>query len=170
MKDAGLIENDVANGEGVNVTIFVQGCPHHCNGCHNPQSWDFNGGIEIDESELIEKILTAISKNNIQRNLSISGGEPLCKENITFVKKLIEVVKEKYPTIKIFCWSGYDFEGLWIQPVSTLFYILENVDVFITGPFILEQRDITLKLRGSRNQEIWRRNEYGKLVLDTDNM
>ena len=169
MRYSGLIENDFVNGEGVCVTIFVQGCHHHCDGCHNPETWDFNGGIEIDKNVLIDKIIDSISKNNIQRNLSISGGEPLCKENATFVNELITKVKNKYPTIKIFCWSGCDFESLWIQPGPILYNILNTVDVFITGPFIKDQRDITLKLRGSRNQEIWRRNNDGKFELDTCN-
>lgn len=168
MRYAGLIKNDVVNGEGITVTVFVQGCPHHCQGCHNANTWGFNDGIEIDENILITNILDAISKNGLQRNLSISGGEPLCKENIPFVKKLIETVKERYPSIKIFCWSGYRYDDLWFQPNSDLLYILNTVNVLITGPYIQSQRDITLKLRGSRNQEIWRRNKDGKLRLDID--
>ena len=169
MRYAGLIENDVANGEGICVTLFLQGCPHHCPGCHNPDTWDFNGGMEIDETELINKIFRAITKNGILRNFSISGGEPLCEENIPFVNRLVKFIRNMFPTIKIFCWSGYEYEDLWILAnyYNGLHEILNTVDVLITGPFILEQRDITLKLRGSKNQEIWRRDENGIMKLDS---
>ena len=93
MKYAGLIENDFVNGEGVCVTVFLQGCPHHCEGCHNQETWSFTDGIEINDNELINKILLAISKNGIKRNLSISGGEPLCNENILFVKNIYDIIK-----------------------------------------------------------------------------
>ena len=172
MRYAGLIENDFANGEGVCVTVFLQGCPHHCEGCHNPETWDFNGGNEIDENEFLSKIVYAISKNGIQRNLSISGGDPLCNNNIPIVKKIIETVKEKYPTIKIFCWTGYEYIDLFseekyscMNSTSCLYYILNNIDVLITGPFIQSKRDITLHLRGSSNQEIWRRID-NRWILD----
>lgn len=166
MRYAGLIENDFTNGEGVSVTVFLQGCPHHCLGCHNSETWDFNGGIEINKEDLINKILTAIPKNGFNRNLSISGGEPLCSENIEFVKELLSVVKEKYPTIKIFCWSGYEYKDLYNTTNKNLMYILNTIDVLVTGPFIKSLRDITLPLRGSRNQEIWRRDDGGILVLN----
>ena len=167
MKYAKLMKNDTVDTDsGICVSIWMQGCPFRCKGCHNPDTWDYNGGIDIDESILIEMVIDAINENGINRNLSILGGEPLCPKNVHFVKKLIDIVKQKYPNIKIFCWTGYSYEDLWIQPMASLFYILQTVDVLITGPYIEEQRDITLKLRGSRNQEIWRR-KNDKLVLDT---
>ena len=169
MRYSGLIENDLVNGEGVSVTVFLQGCPHHCDGCHNPETWDFNGGIEINSETLINNILTAISKNGITRNLSISGGEPLSNQNVTFVRHLIEMVKDKYPDIKIYCWTGYSYKELYMNRPKMVCYeigrILCDVDVLITGRYIKKYRDVTLKLRGSSNQQIWRRQD-GKLVLD----
>lgn len=163
MRYAGLIENDFVNGEGVSTTLFLQGCPHRCPGCHNPETWDFEGGIEIDEDELINKIRCALEKNGILRNLSISGGEPLCAQNLNFTARLLQTIKQEYPTIKICLWTGYEFHQLNTNSQQTA--IFEYIDTLITGPFILAQRDITLPLRGSSNQQIWRKNNNGILTL-----
>ena len=163
MKYAGIIENDFVNGEGVSTTLFLQGCPHHCMGCHNPETWDFNGGIDIQEDELIEKICIALQKNGIQRNLSISGGEPLCDQNLDFTKKIIRHVKSISQNIKITIWTGFNYTEL-LQDLK-YGYILSAVDLLITGPFLAEERDISLPLRGSKNQEIRRRSADGTLIL-----
>lgn len=146
-------KNDVVNGIGVCVSVFVQGCHFHCKGCFNSSTWDFNGGYEIPENFETD-ILKAISKNGIQRNFSVLGGEPLCLENRAFVCSLIKKVRQTYPTIKIFVWTGYELEELREESDEAINEILKNVDVLITGRFILEQRDITLPLRGSHNQKI----------------
>lgn len=148
MRYAGLIENDVVNGgEGVAVSLFVQGCPHHCSQCFNPETWDFNGGKEIEEDVLINKIIKIINKNGILRNLSILGGEPLCGLNIRFVNKLIATVKKEYPSIKIWIWTGYLFEE--IQDILS-----DYVDVLVDGRFEIDKKDITLPYRGSSNQRV----------------
>lgn len=152
MRYAGLVENDVVNGEGVSVSLFMQGCPHHCLGCHNPESWSFTQGIEISYEDLEQKVINAISANGIQRNFSVLGGEPLCPENITNTKKIMETIKAIYPTIKIYVWSGYTLKEL--KEMYDIKDILKNVDVLIEGRFELDKRDITLKLRGSSNQRI----------------
>ena len=139
------------NGEGVCTSFWTQGCPHRCPGCHNPATWSFCGGYEEKPEILIAKVLNAISANGIQRNLSILGGEPLCEENVDFVCELLAAAKGKYPNIKTYVWTGYLLEDL--KPEW-----LENIDVLIDGPFILEQRDITLKLRGSHNQRVLYKN------------
>ena len=158
MRYAGLIENDVVNGEGVCVSFFTQGCHRHCLGCFNPETWDFAGGDPIP-NDLDQRVLDAISANNIQRNFSILGGEPLCDENLPLVDHLCTIVKEKYPTIKIFIWSGYEFVELCLKARNNplVSSILEKSDVLITGPFVQQKKDLTLKLRGSSNQEIWRK-------------
>lgn len=153
MKYAGIIYDDFVNGENVCVSLWMQGCHFHCKGCHNQQTWDFNGGYEMPEN-FESDILKAISKNGIQRNFSLLGGEPLCPENRAFVCNLIKKVRETYPTIKIFVWTGYELEELRAENDKAINEILENINVLITGRFILEQRDITLPLRGSRNQKI----------------
>lgn len=158
MKYAGIIYNDFVNGENVCLSLWMQGCHFHCKGCHNQQTWDFNGGYEIPENFEAD-ILKAISKNGIQRNFSLLGGEALCPENRVFVCNLIKKVRQTYPTIKIFVWTGYELEELQAENDKTISRILENIDVLITGRFILEQRDITLPLRGSRNQKILHKGE-----------
>ena len=155
MRYAGMIKNDIAAGEGVNVSFFTQGCPFKCKGCHNPQTWDFSGGKEFSPATLTE-LLDALSANGVKRNLSIMGGEPLCEENVFLVSLIILSVKEQFPDIKIYVWTGYTYEDLQIrsQLEPKIKTILDNIDYLIDGPFILEERDITLKMRGSRNQRI----------------
>ena len=151
VKFAAINKNDFINGEGVCVSLWVQGCPHHCKGCHNPEQWDFNGGNEIDIDILINEILIAIEANGIQRNFSILGGEPMAQRNISNTLYILEQVKKHFPNIKTYVWTGYTIEEL-----LSLYNkeILQNIDVLIDGRFVLEERDITLKLRGSKNQRI----------------
>lgn len=151
---AGINADDMTNGEGVCVSVFFQGCPHHCKGCHNPETWNFDGGEEIEYKELEEKILKAIGANGIQRNLSLSGGDPLYMPNLEYATRLAAAAKQKYPNIKIYCWTGFTLEQLLLRYGES---ILENIDVLIDGPFVLEKRDITLKLRGSSNQRVLRK-------------
>ena len=154
MKYASLLKNDMVNGEGVCVSLFVQGCPHKCPGCFNPESWDFNGGEEVPV-DLKGQIIKAISANGLMRNFSILGGEPLCDENLQFVHDIISVVRSAYPKIHIFLWSGYTLEELQERKDNkTLREILQKIDTLIDGRFIEEERDITLKMRGSKNQRI----------------
>ena len=153
MQYAGIIKNDTAAGEGINVTFFVQGCHFHCKGCHNPETWDFLGGKEFTNDTLTE-IINAIRANGIQRNFSIMGGEPLCPENLFLTVLLIKTVKEEFPNIKIYVWTGYTLEELVKIKDKKILYVLNNADYLIDGPFIEEQRDITLAMRGSTNQRI----------------
>lgn len=151
VKFAAINKNDFINGEGVCVSLWMQGCPHHCKGCHNPEQWDFNGGKEIDIDILINEILIAIEANGIQRNFSILGGEPMTQRNISNTLYILGQVKKHFPNIKTYVWTGYTIEEL-----LSLYNkeILQNIDILIDGRFILEERDITLKLRGSKNQRI----------------
>lgn len=149
MKYALIKENDIANGKGVCVSFWAQGCNQHCKNCHNPETWDFNGGIEDTIENITNNIIQAISKNGIQRNFSVLGGEPLCPENAANVKQIIQAVRQAYPTITIYLWTGYYKEQI---PDPS---ILEYIDVLIDGPYVEAERDITLPLRGSRNQRVW---------------
>ena len=153
MRYAGIIKNDVAAGQGVCVTFFVQGCSQHCPGCHNPQTWDFNGGYEFTQ-ETMDKIIQALKANGVQRNFCIMGGEPLHENNLFLTNLVINEVRKVYPDIKIYVWTGYIYENLVEKKEKLLQNILNNIDVLIDGPFIREQRDITLPMRGSRNQRI----------------
>ena len=152
MRYAGMIKNDVAAGKGVNVTFFVQGCPFQCPGCHNPQTWDFGGGKEFT-NEILDEVVKSVNANGVQRNLSIMGGEPLCPENLFLTTLVITTVKEHFPDIKVYVWTGYTYEELEKRQDKTE-WVLNNIDYLIDGPFIYSERDITLPMRGSRNQRI----------------
>lgn len=147
MHYAGIIKNDVVNGYDVCVSFWSQGCPNECPGCHNPETWDFNGGIEKDKDVLIEEVLNSINNNGVERNLSFLGGEPLCNNNIDFTKKLIDVVKLRFPNIMIFVWTGYLFEEIDNE-------LLNKIDVLIDGRFEIDNRNISLPFRGSTNQRV----------------
>lgn len=155
MRYAGLIKNDLAAAPGVCVSFFVQGCPLRCPGCHNPESWDFEGGMEFSPKTLND-ILTSLSANGIERSLCIMGGEPLCPENSFLTALIIKEVRQQKPNVKIYLWTGYTYEELISRKTSNpkLEYILNNIDCLIDGPFIQEEKDITLQMRGSRNQRI----------------
>lgn len=150
---AGLIKNDFANGTGTCVSFWTQGCPHHCPGCQNPETWNFNGGKEVP-TDIRGQIIKAICANNITRNFSVLGGEPLCKENLEEVDKIITSVRTAFPQIKIFVWTGYLLEDLKKKHNDKINHILSQIDVLIDGPYIDTERDITLELRGSRNQRV----------------
>ena len=148
--------NDVGNGPGINVSVFMQGCHFHCPGCFNSCTWDFNGGTLADDST-IDSIIAGLSKNNVKRNLSILGGEPLAPENRDFVYKLIQKVREKYPNIEIWMWTGYELIELTKENNASVKGILTMINSLITGRFILEQRDLRLRYMGSKNQKLLKR-------------
>ena len=150
---AGLITNDFANGVGTCVSFWTQGCPHHCPGCQNPETWDFNGGKEVP-TDMRGQIIKAICANDIIRNFSVLGGEPLCEENLDEVDKIITGVRMAFPQIKIFVWTGYILDELVKKNDERINHILSQIDVLIDGPYIEAERDITLELRGSKNQRI----------------
>ena len=150
---AGIKENDVYDGEGICVSFWVQGCPFHCPHCHNPETWDFDGGIELP-SDWKSTIIKAISKNNVRRNFSVLGGEPLCEENIKLTADVIRVVRTAYPQIHIYLWTGFTLEELKEKDDPNISFVLTNIDTLIDGKFIYEEKDLTLKLRGSKNQRI----------------
>ena len=101
-----------------------------------------------------EKVLLKLNENNVQRNLSLLGGEPLCEENLEYALNLLANEKQKYPNIQTFVWTGFTYENLLAKYGKQIF---KNIDTLIDGQFILAQRDLTLELRGSRNQRILRR-------------
>lgn len=163
MNYAKIDVNDITNGEGVCVSLWVQGCIIHCPGCHNSSLWGFDGGTPFTEDTLNE-IFTALSANGVQRNFSVLGGEPLAPQNISSMANVVKKVHEHYPNIKIYLWSGYTFDYLREQILPNdygfaLQAIFQNINYLIDGPYIAAERDITLKLRGSRNQHIWERKD-----------
>ena len=153
MKYSGLILNDITAAPGLCVTFFVQGCPHRCKGCHNPETWDFEGGKEFTTGTLNE-IISGLTAQGIQRNFCIMGGEPLCDENAFLTYLVAREVKEKVPGTKIYIWSGYTYEQLMNMNDHKVQDCLEMADYLIDGPYIDSLRDITLDMRGSSNQNI----------------
>lgn len=151
MRYAGLKENDIVDGEGICVSFWVQGCCHMCNGCHNPDTWDLNGGLELSNT-YIDDIIDLLSKNGIHRNLSILGGEPCLPNNVCIVLPLLKKVRTALNSVKIYLWSGYTYEQLLDRDDTK--ELLQYVDVLIDGKFELEHRDITLRFRGSPNQRV----------------
>lgn len=161
MRYAGIIKDDIAAGKKVNLTFFVQGCPLRCKGCHNPEAWDFEGGKEFT-NDTLQEILQGLNANGVERNFSVMGGEPLCDENLFLTDLIISTVREHYPNITIYVWTGYLFENLEMINKPHLKHILELTDYLIDGPFIQEERDITLEMRGSHNQRIINMKELRK--------
>ena len=153
MRIAGLMKNDMIDGEGFCVSLWMQGCPHHCKGCQNPETWSFDGGTEVEFIPLLKEIDDALNANGVKRNFSILGGEPLCDENILNTNKFGMYVKENYPDRKIFLWTGYTIDEI-IEKGEPYNYCFKWADVIIDGKYEEEKRDITLKLRGSKNQRI----------------
>lgn len=154
MRYAAIKPNDATNGRGINVSFWVQGCPFHCEGCHNPETWDFNGGLLENKEDIINKIIKLISANGIIRNFSVLGGEPLCESNRVDVCDIIEAVRTQYPNILIYLWTGYNYENLLQENNEYINKIFSNINYLIDGNFQLDKKDITLKLRGSSNQNI----------------
>lgn len=164
MRYADIYKCDCINGLGWGVSLFTQGCDKHCPGCFNPETWDFDGGKEFTK-ETEKTILQLLDQPHITR-FSLLGGEPLAKQNRKELSQLLLNIKGKYPQIKIWLWTGYTWEQLmktYDMPeeefnkdivAQRLCVILSLVDVLIDGPFIQEQKDITLKWRGSYNQRV----------------
>ena len=153
MRYSGLILNDITAAPGLCVSFFTQGCPHHCPGCHNPGTWAFDGGKEFT-NDTLHKILEGLTAQGIKRNLCIMGGEPLCEDNAFLTHMVIQEVRKKVPGVKVYVWSGYVYEDLLRSTNPHVRGALELADVLIDGPYIAAERDLTLDMRGSRNQRI----------------
>ena len=150
MKIAGFYDESISNGLGWRAVLFVSGCPHHCPGCHNKEAQDFNYGEEFNEEEILKRI----KENSILNGITISGGEPLCKENIPGVLKFIKDVKEIRPEFNVWCYSGYTLDQLIDRNDEETNKCLNEIDVLVDGRFVEEKKDPTLKFRGSSNQRI----------------
>jgi len=142
----GLNKNDIANGDGVRVSLFVSGCGNHCKGCHNPEAWDFSYGRPFTK-ETEDEIIEALRPSWIQ-GISILGGEPCEEENERVLIPFLKRIKQECPNSDTWLFSGYTYEMMQGSE------ILQYVDVLVDGPFLLEEKDISLQFRGSRNQRI----------------
>ena len=156
MKYAQLKKRDVANGPGVRVSLFVSGCTHHCKGCFNPETWDFDYGNIFDE-KIQDEIISLMEPSYI-RGLTVLGGEPMEKPNQKALLPFIEKVREKYPEKDIWFYTGYtfetDFTGNGRAVCEETVKIISLIDVLVDGEFIEEKKNLRLHFRGSENQRI----------------
>lgn len=160
MRFASMRNLDISNGEGVGVSLFVQGCDRHCFNCFNPDTWDFNGGKEWTEKTK-NKFLELIDRPYIKR-VSFLGGECLAEQNLDGVLNLIKEIRISFPEKTIWLYTGYSYSKIFRGQLSCLSQdglnnfkrreIIKQCDVVIDGEYIDEQKDITLKWRGSKNQ------------------
>lgn len=152
---------NVCDGTGIGVSLYVSGCHRHCPGCHNSKQWDFEYGKNFN-SEVLGRIIELIQPEHVTR-FSLLGGEPCDPENIKQCAAILHSVKDAKPSIKIWLYTGYTFEELEKRQDVVNSEILFNVDYLVDGPFIQEQRDITLAFRGSSNQRIFDISNYPKV-------
>ena len=146
---AGVQDDSVVDGEGIRMTVFGQGCPHHCRGCHNPATWNSEDGYVTTTEEILEQY-----KNNpLLDGMTFSGGEPFVQPMMFF-----ELAKEVHKMGgNIWCYTGYTLEELLKYTYGPHKMLLEQIDVLVDGEYKEELRDLTLDFRGSRNQHIWER-------------
>lgn len=153
MNFADIKRVDVANGPGIRVSLFVSGCTHRCEGCFNEEAWDFNYGAPFGQ-EQVDEILSLMDKSYI-RGFSLLGGEPFDPANQQAVLELVRTIRERFPEKDVWCYTGYLFEELAAGRVGSYSReLLEQLDVLVDGPFVLEQKDLSIRFRGSRNQRI----------------
>lgn len=152
MRYAQIRKMDISNGLGVGAALFVQGCHFHCKNCFNPETWDFDGGKEYTE-ETQQTILKLIEPEYITR-FSILGGEPLEPQNHFELAKLINLIKEKRPDVKIWVYTGYTYENLVNKESTYVEYLLNNIDVLVDGQFQEDKKDLTYPFAGSTNQRV----------------
>lgn len=145
LRIAGTVNDSIVDGPGLRFTVFVQGCPHDCKGCHNPQTHDFDGGTVIDTEALFKKIKT----NPLLDGVTFSGGEPFCQaEALALLGSRIKELG-----LNIVTYTGYAFEKLYENRSHDHWEeLLRITDILIDGPFVLEQKDWEIKFRGSSNQ------------------
>lgn len=149
-------ENDIANGSGVRVSLFVSGCRNHCKNCFQPETWDFNYG-EPYTQETEQHIIESLSRPYIQ-GLTLLGGEPLEPENQVVLVRLLRNVKETYPEKDVWCYTGYTLEQALMEDshcrCNVTDELLSMIDVLVDGRYVDELRDISLRFRGSSNQRL----------------
>ena len=150
-----ITKNDTANGDGVRVTLWVSGCDHHCDGCHNPQTWNPKSGKEFD-CDAFSELFDALERPWIS-GLTLSGGDPLHPDNVGTIASLIAHVKRAFPNKTIWCYTGYTLEELWTNcnHELSISYILNNIDVLVDGKYQKELRDVSYPWAGSSNQRVW---------------
>ncbi len=142
---AGIVGDSITDGPGIRLAVFVQGCPHHCEGCHNPETHPFEGGEPYTAAALLEKV----DKNPLLSGVTLSGGEPFCQA--AALLPLAEGVRAR--GLELCAYSGWTYEQL-LQQGGDREALLRQCHVLVDGPFILAERSLSLRFRGSKNQRI----------------
>ena len=142
---SGIVGDSIVDGPGIRITFFCQGCPHHCEGCHNPETWDFGCGTRVPVEDLVE----VVKANPLCRGVTFSGGEPFAQAE--GFAKLAKLLKEK--GYEVASYSGYTFEEL-LEGSDEQKELLASIDILIDGPFVMAERSLEIAFRGSRNQRI----------------
>ncbi len=158
---SGIVTDSIVDGPGIRTAVFSQGCPHHCEGCHNPETWEFGIGTPMQE----ETVADIVRENPLCRGVTFSGGEPFAQAS-SFAKLARILKADGY---EIASYTGYTFEQL-LNGSQAQKELLQQLDILIDGPFVLSQRSLELRFRGSSNQRILdvpRSLSEGKAVLTT---
>lgn len=143
---SGVISESIVDGPGFRYVVFTQGCPHHCEGCHNPETWEFSGGRDWDTDELLEEF----RKNPLLKGMTFSGGEPFCQP-----APLAELARQVHAFGKdVVIFTGFTYEQLLAQQNPEVDALLAETDLLIDGPFVLAQRNLELVFCGSENQRL----------------
>ncbi len=163
LKISGIVNDSIVDGPGLRFSLFTQGCPHHCEGCHNPQTHSYKGGKHIS----LRKLKKEVMKNPLLQGVTLSGGDPFvqAKALIPFAK----FVKEQ--GLELACYTGYLFEVLYGGEVPYARELLQYIDILIDGKFVLSQKSLDIKFKGSRNQrtiDVQASLKEGKAILSTD--
>jgi anaerobic ribonucleoside-triphosphate reductase activating protein len=169
---AGAEPESIVDGPGIRFALFVQGCPHHCEGCHNPQTWDFSGGETVSTDD----VFAMIKDDPLLDGVTFSGGEPFCQ--CRALTELADRIRMEYPRFGIMSYTGFTFEELLKRntPENGYIELLKRLDGLVDGPFILEKKSLELGFMGSSNQrylDVPRSLKEGKAVLmknDWDNI
>lgn len=162
LRISGVVAESITDGPGIRAAIFLQGCPHNCAGCHNPDSHDFAGGSEISTDRLFEDI----KRNPLLSGVTFSGGEPMCQA--AALAGLARQIKSL--GLEVAVYTGYTYEELISENDPSRMELLGNSDILVDGRFVLAERSLELKFKGSRNQRIINLPESletGGIVLET---
>ena len=142
---SGIVSDSIVDGPGIRTTVFSQGCPHHCPGCHNPETWSFGTGTQIP----VEAVVDIVRQNPLCRGVTFSGGEPFAQPEA--FAKLARLLKQQ--GYEVASYSGYTFEEL-LSGTDAQKELLSAIDILIDGPFLLAEKSLEIAFRGSRNQRI----------------
>ena len=150
LRVAGILNESIVDGPGIRAVVFFQGCPRHCEGCHNPSTLPFEGGMEYTPEDLAQDVIKRLTP--LHRGITLSGGDPLAQADV--VLEFLQAIKKLKPGLNVWCYTGYTLEQLLQEADPDRMALLRETDVLVDGPFLLAQRSLELKYCGSRNQRL----------------